>query len=126
MGLSLWGEEILTEKAASFTICLVYRWNFPHRSRTKYFATLKFDYRIIWIVDDYEICSSEIKWTWKNISWNNFTFMPNVIHTNTWNKRVVICFQDTQIKTAYLDYHYPRLNDNNLVFTCLVLPICLK
>ena len=52
MGLSLWGEEILTEKAASFPICLVYRWNFPHRSRTKYFATLKFDYRIIWIMGD--------------------------------------------------------------------------
>ena len=73
MGLSLWGEEILTEKAASFTICLVYRWNFPHRSRTKYFATLKFDYRIIWIMGDLsrcievEICSSEIKWTWENI-----------------------------------------------------------
>ena len=47
MGLSLWGEEILTEKAASFPICLVYRWYFPHRSRTKYFATLKFDYRTI-------------------------------------------------------------------------------
>lgn len=73
MGLSLWGEEILTEKAASFPICLVYRWNFPHRSRTKYFATLKFDYRIIWIMGDLsrcievEICSSEIKWTWENI-----------------------------------------------------------
>ena len=45
MGLSLWGEEILTEKAASFPICLVYRWNFPHRSRIKHFPTLKFDYR---------------------------------------------------------------------------------
>ena len=73
MGLSLWGEEILTEKAASFPICLVYRWNFPHRSRTKYFVTLKFDYRIIWIMGDLsrcievEICSSEIKWTWENI-----------------------------------------------------------
>ena len=55
MGLSLWGEEILTEKAASFPICLVYRWNFPHRCRTKYFATLKFDYRIIWIMDDLHI-----------------------------------------------------------------------
>ena len=52
--------------------------------------------------------------------------MPNVIDTNTSNKKFVGCFQDTQIKTAYLDYHYPRLNDNILVFTCLVLPICLK